>query len=125
VVSIGNNTVVPTSDPTAHAEVTAIRRAGKERGNFRLNKMKLFSSAAPCIMCTGAIHWAGLEKVYAGARKADVESIGFVEGPQSFDPSQFFKERGIEYHPDMRRQQAVRVLQGYAQRQGNIYNGSE
>jgi tRNA(Arg) A34 adenosine deaminase TadA len=125
VVAIGNNRVVPSSDPTAHGEVKAIRRACKECDDFRLNRMKLFTSAAPCIMCTGAIHWAGIEKVYAGARKSDVEAIGFVEGPQRFDPAQFFKERGIQYKADYLRPQAVNVLKGYAGRQGQIYNGND
>lgn len=123
VVSIGNNCVVPSNDSTAHAEMTALRRAEKERGDFRLTGLKLFSSAAPCIMCTGAIHWAGVAKVFAGARKSDVERIGFVEGPGDFDPSAFLRQQGITYKPDFLRTRAANVLQGYARRSGVIYNG--
>jgi tRNA(Arg) A34 adenosine deaminase TadA len=120
VVAIGWNQVVPTHDPTAHAEVVAIRRATAARADFRLADCTLITTCAPCIMCAGAIHWAGLRRVVAAARADDARAVGFVEGPRDFDARACLTEAGVKYHADVRRDEAVALLREYS---GPVYNG--
>jgi tRNA(Arg) A34 adenosine deaminase TadA len=120
VVSLGYNSVVPSHDPTAHAEVLAIRGAGTLRGTHSLRGLQLFSTCEPCVMCAGAIHWAGLSEVIAAARRADAEATGFIEGPAGFDVSAFLAERGIGYRADMERDAALELFRRY---DGAVYNG--
>jgi tRNA(Arg) A34 adenosine deaminase TadA len=120
VVAVAANTVLVSNDPTAHAEVQAIRRATSLRGTFLLHGWTLVTTCAPCVMCTGAIHWAGLARVVAGARSTDAESIGFVEGPVGFDGAAFLRARGVAYEADVEREAAIALLHGYT---GPIYNG--
>ena len=71
VIAEGYNTSLATNDPTAHAEVVAIRRACEAVGSRFLKSCVIYSSSEPCPMCLGAIHWAGLERVhYANDRTA-------------------------------------------------------
>jgi guanine deaminase len=77
VISRGYNNVLSSNDPTAHAEVDAIRKACQAMGTPQLNNCELYTSCEPCPMCLGAIYWAQLKKVYYGNTKADAASIGF------------------------------------------------
>jgi tRNA(Arg) A34 adenosine deaminase TadA len=125
VVSVGYNRVVPSHDSTAHAEIVAIRRAEAVLGTFQLRGgtlplLKLFTTCAPCIMCTGAIHWAGVSAVIAAARAEDAEAIGFIEGPRNWDVAEFLRARGIEYRADFLREEALEIFRQYA---GPVYNG--
>ena len=63
-------------DPTAHAEVNAIREAARVLGTFDLSGCEIYTSCEPCPMCLGAIYWAHLDKVYYGNTKADAKEIG-------------------------------------------------
>lgn len=86
IISVGSNRVLDSRDTTAHAEILAIRRANHLLGthNFRespAGPLTLFSSAAPCIMCFGAIWWSGLARVYSSSTKDDAQAAGFEEGP--------------------------------------------
>ena len=125
IIAVGYNQVVPSNDSTAHAEMLVIRRAEQALGTFRLRdeklpRLRLFTSCAPCIMCTGAIHWAGVPEVIAAARAEDVESIGFLEGPRNLDIPAFFAARDIAYRADVLRDEAREVIGHYT---GPIYNG--
>jgi tRNA(Arg) A34 adenosine deaminase TadA len=120
VVAAGANAVVPWSDPTAHAEVIAIRRATAELGTWSLRGMRLATSCSPCIMCMGAIHWAGIGTVLVASRACDAEELGFVEGPESSDAAAFLRIRGVVVVEDVRRDHAVAVFRRYT---GIIYNG--
>lgn len=77
IVTTGVNRVTPDCDPTAHAEVSAIRAACKELGTFDLSGCEIYSSCEPCPMCLGAIYWAHLDKLYFGNNKHDAAEIGF------------------------------------------------
>jgi guanine deaminase len=77
IVAEGFNQVTSTNDPTAHAEVTAIRNAARAIGNFNLQGLTLYTSCEPCPMCLGAIYWARLEAVYYGNTREDAALIGF------------------------------------------------
>ncbi len=120
VLSLGWNRVIAGNDPTAHAEAIAIRHAATARSSWHLGGLHLVTSCAPCVMCTGAVHWAGIATVVAGARTADAEAVGFIEGPPGFDPVAFLRARGVTFVADVRRDEAVAVLQRYG---GVVYNG--
>ncbi|QKJ31451.1 nucleoside deaminase [Mucilaginibacter mali] len=77
VVARSANRVVPTNDPTAHAEVSAIRLACKELGSFSLEGCVIYTSCEPCPMCLGAIYWARIDQIYYANTKADAAAIGF------------------------------------------------
>lgn len=77
VVGVGNNRVVKTNDPTAHAEVVAIRDASSKLNTFDLSECELYTSCYPCPMCLSAIIWANIKTVYYGNTKEDAAHIGF------------------------------------------------
>jgi len=77
VIARGTNRVTSTSDPTAHAEIVAIREACRVLGTFQLLECVLYSSCEPCPMCLGAIYWARPKAVYFANTRADAASIGF------------------------------------------------
>ncbi len=77
VIARGTNRVVPNNDPTAHAEVCAIRNACKELQTFDLSGCEIYSSCEPCPMCLAAIYWAHLDRLYFANTKDDAKAIGF------------------------------------------------
>ena len=77
IVGRGNNKVTSTNDPTAHAEVTAIRDACNNLNSFQLDGCEIYTSCEPCPMCLGAIYWARPDKVYYGSNQIDAANIGF------------------------------------------------
>jgi guanine deaminase len=77
VVAEGTNQVTATLDPTAHAEVVAIRKACQALNNFQLSDCELYTTCEPCPMCMGAIYWARFAKVYYANTRADAAKIGF------------------------------------------------
>ncbi|MDQ3016896.1 MAG: nucleoside deaminase [Bacteroidota bacterium] len=77
IIGRGNNKVSSTNDPTAHAEVTAIRDACKHLNTFELQGSELYTSCEPCPMCLAAIYWAHIDKVYYGCTRHDAATIGF------------------------------------------------
>ena len=77
IVSVGTNRVTPNNDPTAHAEISAIRAACTALGTFDLSGCEIFTSCEPCPMCLGAIYWAHLDKIYYGCNKKDAADAGF------------------------------------------------
>ena len=77
IIGRGNNKVTSTNDPTAHAEVTAIRDACKNIGSFQLDGCIIYTSCEPCPMCLGAIYWARPKAVFYGCGKVDAAKIDF------------------------------------------------
>jgi guanine deaminase len=77
VVGRGQNRVTSTNDPTAHAEVTAIRDACSRLGTFQLADCTLYTSCEPCPMCLSAIYWARIPTVFYGNTRQDAAAIGF------------------------------------------------
>lgn len=77
IIAKGVNRVTINNDPTAHAEVTAIREAAKTLNNFDLSGCEIYTSCEPCPMCLGAIYWSHLDKIYYGNTKIDAKNIGF------------------------------------------------
>ncbi len=77
IVGRGNNKVTSSNDPTAHAEVVAIRDACKNLNTFQLDGCIVYTSCEPCPMCLGAIYWARPEKVFFACTKQDAANSGF------------------------------------------------
>ena len=77
IIAEGHNQVTSTNDPTAHAEITAIRHAGRVLGTFDLSGYELYASCEPCPMCLAAIYWARLDRVYFANTRVDAARIGF------------------------------------------------
>jgi len=90
IVAEGVNRVTATNDPTAHAEVVAIREACAKLGVFELQECEIYTSCEPCPMCLGAIYWARLARIYFGSVAADASKIGF-------DDSFIYQELGRPY----------------------------
>ena len=77
IIARGANRVTASNDPTAHAEVSAIREAAKKLGTFNLSGCEIYTSCEPCPMCLGAIYWSRLDKIYYANTKVDAKNIGF------------------------------------------------
>ena len=77
IIAEGTNRVTSTNDPTAHAEVVAIREACKALGTFQLSDCEIYTSCEPCPMCMAAIYWARLGRVYFANGVQDAAAIGF------------------------------------------------
>jgi guanine deaminase len=77
VIAASGNLVTSSNDPTAHAEVSAIRLACKELNTFDLNGCVIYTSCEPCPMCLSAIYWARLDRVYYANTKVDAAEVGF------------------------------------------------
>jgi guanine deaminase len=89
IIGRGNNKVIITNDPTAHAEIIAIRDACKNIGSFQLEGCEIYTSCEPCPMCLGAIYWARPATVYYANTRDDAAVIGF-------DDAMIYEEMGIE-----------------------------
>jgi len=77
VLSEGVNRVTDSNDPTAHAEIVAIRAACRERGHFELDGCTLYTTCEPCPMCLGAVYWSRLDRVVYAATRSDAAEAGF------------------------------------------------
>jgi len=77
VVGKGANSVTNFNDPTAHAEIIAIRDASKKLNRFDLNDCVIYTSCEPCPMCLGAVYWAKIKTIYYGNNRKDAANIGF------------------------------------------------
>jgi tRNA(Arg) A34 adenosine deaminase TadA len=85
IIARGWNKVTSVNDPTAHAEMTAIRAAAAAAGSFQLRGCVLYSSCEPCPMCLGAAYWARLDRIVFAATRADASDAGF-------DDAEIYKE---------------------------------
>jgi len=99
-IAEGWNEVTSANDPTAHAEVVAIRKACASLRSFSLQDCDIFTNCEPCPMCLGAIYWARLRRIYFSNTRTDAARIGF-------DDDFIYKE--IALHPDARKIPAVRI----------------
>ena len=77
IIGEGNNQVTSTNDPTAHAEVVAIREACRKLNTFQLEGCIIYTSCEPCPMCLGAIYWARAERIYIACNRTDAAGAGF------------------------------------------------
>ena len=90
VIAAGTNRVTANCDPTAHAEVSAIRAACAKLGDFKLTGCTIYSSCEPCPMCLSALYWAGVERIFYGNTKQDAKEI-------DFDDSFIYDQIALDY----------------------------
>jgi guanine deaminase len=102
VVGKGCNKVATTNDPTAHAEVVAIRDACKNLNSFELNDCEIYCSCEPCPMCLSAIYWARIDKIYFANTKNDAANIGFDDAFIYQEIEKPYSERSIPVETLMR-----------------------
>jgi tRNA(Arg) A34 adenosine deaminase TadA len=107
VVGQSANRVVVENDPTAHAEISAIRQACKELGTYNLEGCEIYTSCEPCPMCLGAIYWAHIDKVTYANTKADAAAIGFDD---------FFIYNELTCDMEQRKVPCVQLLRDEAQK---------
>jgi guanine deaminase len=107
IIARGSNKVTIDNDPTAHAEVNAIREASKKLGTFDLEGCEIYTSCEPCPMCLGAIYWAHLDKIYFANTKKDAKDIDFDDSfiydeidlpheKRSIETKQILREEALE-----------------------------
>ncbi len=101
IVGEGGNKVTVQNDPTAHAEIVAIREAAKNLGTFDLSGCEIYASCEPCPMCLGAIYWSHIDKLYYAATKDDAAKA-------NFDDSFIYAE--IAKPKDQRQLQSVQLM---------------
>ena len=97
-----SNSVTLDNDPTAHAEVNAIRQACRELGTFDLKGSVIYASCEPCPMCLGAIYWAGIERIYYANTRADAAAADFADGFIYEDMGKPLAERTLPIIPLLR-----------------------
>jgi guanine deaminase len=114
VIAEGVNRVTATNDPTAHAEVVAIREACAKAGGFLLKGCEIYTSCEPCPMCLGAIYWARLDRIYYGNVAADAAAVGFDDSFIYHEFAQPFSGRKIPMVPLMR-EQALAAFRAWQQ----------
>ena len=102
VIATGTNCVTSTNDPTAHAEVIAIREACRVLSTFQLTGCEIFTSCEPCPMCLGAIYWARPDRVYFAATASDAAEAGFDDSFIYREISEPRAQRRIPFEPMMR-----------------------
>lgn len=119
IISIGNNKVLLNNDPTAHAEIVAIRETCKKLNTYDLSECVLYTSCEPCPMCLSAIIWANIKKVYFGCTKKDANDIGFRDDI-IYDYLNGNKS-DLLYLQEMDRDECLKVFKEYEDKNGVIY----
>ncbi len=119
IIANGNNRVLKNNDPTAHAEIVAIRNACEKLGTYDLSGCTLYTSCEPCPMCLSAIIWANIKTVYFGNTKKDAAEIGFrddmiykyLEG----------KQNDLLDLKQIDREECIKTFEKYKKENGIIY----
>lgn len=109
VIGRGHNEVIRNQDPTCHGEIMAIHDACRTLGTYDLSGCELYTTAAPCPMCAGAIQWANIGKVYYGCRVSDTDRIGFRD--------QVFYDESVSRSEELDRAECLKIFDEYASMQ--------
>ena len=119
IIANGNNKVLKEKDPTAHAEIVAIREATIKLNTYDLSEYILYTSAEPCPMCLSAIIWANIKTVYYGCNKKDTEKIGFRDDMIY----EYLKgnKKGVLELKEIDRKECLETFNKYTEKNGIIY----
>jgi len=109
IIGEGNNQVTSTNDPTAHAEMVAIRNACKNINSFQLEGCEVYTSCEPCPMCLGAIYWARPDKIYFANNRSDAAEIGFDDAFIYDEIEEKIENRQIQMEP-LGRMEALEIF---------------
>lgn len=121
VLAVSSNSVLRDNDPTAHAEVNAIRAACRKIGSYDLSGCVLYTTAYPCPMCLSAIIWANIKKVYFGCRPQDAEAIGFRDDFIYRFIENKCADKAIMEIAELDREECLRLFDEYRQMNKTIY----
>ncbi len=113
IIASSANLVTKKNDPTAHAEILAIRNACQKINHFHLTGCVLYSSCEPCPMCLGAIYWARLKKVYFACNRFDAAKAGFDDG---------FIYEEIQLNPEQRKIPMLQIQMADANKPFQVWN---
>ena len=119
IIARGTNQVTATNDPTAHAEVVAIRLACAALGSFQLEGCEIYASCEPCPMCLGAIYWARPDKLYFANTKEDASKINFDDQFIYKELARPFSERKL-FTRQMLREEALEAFERWAKSEAKI-----
>jgi len=119
IIGKGTNLVTSTNDPTAHAEIVAIREAAKKIGSFELQDCEIYTSCEPCPMCLGAIYWSRIGKLYYAATKDDAAKANFDD---SFIYKEFALPKDQRSIPSLQlmRDDAVKVFEAWSDSEDKV-----
>ena len=119
IIANGNNKVLKNNDPTAHAEIVAIREACKKLNTYDLSEYILYTSCEPCPMCLSAIIWSNIKKVYYGCTKKDAGEIGFRDDMIY----EYLKgnNKDLINLEEMDRDECIKTFEEYKNQNGIIY----
>lgn len=121
VVAVSSNTVLRDNDPTAHAEVNAIRKAGQKLNTYDLSGCTLYATGFPCPMCLSAIIWANIKKVYYGCTPKDAEAIGFRDDFIYEFINNGLKDEDTLKIVELDREQCLTLFEEYKKQNKTIY----
>ena len=119
IIANGNNKVLKNNDPTAHAEIVAIKEACKKLNTYDLSEYILYTSCEPCPMCLSAIIWANIKEVYYGCTKEDAGNIGFRDDI-IYDYLKGKNKELIEMKK-IDREECIKTFEKYKKENGTIY----
>ncbi len=121
ILAVTSNSVLRDNDPTAHAEVNAIRAACKKSGSYDLSGCVLYTTAYPCPMCLSAIIWANIKKVYFGCRPEDAEHIGFRDDFMYRFIEDKCKDKSVLDMAELDRDDCLKLFEEYSKKNKTIY----
>ena len=110
IIAEGHNQVTANNDPTAHAEIVAIRNACTKLNDFFLKGCDLYTSCEPCPMCLSAIYWARINKIYYANTRSDAQKIDFSDSMIYEELNKTIKDRKIPMH-QMMREEAIKAFE--------------
>jgi tRNA(Arg) A34 adenosine deaminase TadA len=120
IIGSGTNLVTATNDPTAHAEVTAIRNACAALGSFSLSGCEIYTSCEPCPMCLTAIYWSRCDAIYFGGTAADAAAVGFDDAFLYDEVKRPWDQRTIPT-VNLLREKAVSSFEAWVQHASKIH----
>ena len=120
IIGKGINKVIKENDPTAHAEIEAIREACKKINSYDLSGCELYTSCYPCPMCLSAIIWANIKKVYYANTKEDASDIGFRDDYIYDFIKKGMSDKNILDLQELNREEAIKVFEEYKQTKDKI-----
>ena len=120
IIGKGFNKVIKNNDPTAHAEIEAIREACKNINSYDLSDCELYTSCYPCPMCLSAIIWSNIKKVYYANTKEDANNIGFRDDYIYNFISNGMNDKSILDLESLNREEAIKVFEEYKENEDKI-----
>ena len=121
VIAVSSNTVLRDCDPTAHAEVNAIRKAGEVLGTHDLADCILYATGHPCPMCLGAIIWANIKTCYFGCTPQDADKIGFRDDYIYKFINDNLSDEKILNLKEFEREECLKLFEEYSNQNKQIY----